>query len=43
MFIIKRAKQTADIINIDRNIPTIYDERLLEICYGENEGRLHNK
>ncbi len=39
---LKRAKQTADIINIDRNIPVIYDERLLEICYGENEGKLHN-
>lgn len=39
---LKRAKQTADIINIDRNIPIIYDERLLEICYGENEGRLHD-
>ena len=39
---LKRAKQTADIINKDRNIPIIYDERLLEICYGENEGRLHN-
>lgn len=39
---LKRAKQTADIINIDRNIPIAYDERLLEICYGENEGKLHN-
>lgn len=39
---LKRAKQTADIINKDRNIPIIYDERLLEICYGENEGRLHD-
>lgn len=36
---LKRAKQTADIINIDRNIPIIYDERLLEICFGENEGK----
>lgn len=39
---LKRTKQTADIINKDRNIPIIYDERLLEICYGENEGRLHD-
>ncbi len=39
---LKRAKQTADIINKDRNIPIIYDKRLLEICYGENEGRLHD-
>ena len=39
---LKRANQTADIINKDRNIPIIYDERLLEICYGENEGRLHD-
>lgn len=39
---LKRAKQTADIINKDRNIPIIYDDRLLEICYGENEGRLHD-
>lgn len=37
---LKRAKQTADIINIDRGIPIIYDERLIEICYGENEGKL---
>ncbi len=39
---LKRAKQTADIIKTDREIPTIYDERLLEICYGENEGKLHD-
>lgn len=37
---LKRAKQTADIINIDRNIPIKYDERLIEISYGENEGKL---
>ena len=40
---LKRAKQTADIINIDRNIPIIYDDRLIEICYGENEGKLHDE
>ncbi len=40
---LKRAKQTADIINIDRNITITYDERLLEICYGENEGKLHDE
>lgn len=40
---LKRAKQTADIINKDRNIKIIYDERLLEICYGENEGKLHTE
>ena len=39
---LKRAKQTAEIINIDRNIPIIYDERLIEICYGEIEGKLHD-
>jgi probable phosphoglycerate mutase len=37
---LKRAKQTADIININRNIPIIYDERLLEIDYGEIDGKL---
>lgn len=39
---LKRAKQTANIINEDRNVQIIYDERLLEICYGENEGNLHD-
>lgn len=33
-----RAKQTADIINEDRNIPVIYDERIIERDFGEFEG-----
>ena len=33
-----RAKQTADIINEERNLPIIYDERLTERYYGEFEG-----
>lgn len=40
---LKRAKQTANIINEDRNVPIIYDDRLLEICYGENEGKIHDE
>lgn len=35
---LKRAKQTASIINEGRNIPIVYEKSLLEICYGENEG-----
>ncbi len=35
-----RAKQTADIINEERNIPIRYDERLIEMCYGEYEGKI---
>ncbi len=40
---LKRAKQTAEIININRNIPILYDERIIEIDYGENEGKLHDE
>lgn len=40
---LKRAKQTANIINEERNVPIIYDERLLEICYGENEGKIQDE
>ena len=35
---LKRAKQTADIINSDRNISIIYDERIIERDFGEFEG-----
>ena len=35
---LKRAKQTAEIINRDRNIPIIYDERIIERDFGEFEG-----
>lgn len=34
-----RAKQTADVINEDRNIPIIYDERIIERDFGEFEGK----
>ena len=35
---LKRARQTAKIINRDRNIPIIYDERIIERDFGEFEG-----
>ena len=34
----KRAKQTAEIINQDRNVPTVVDERIRERRLGELEG-----
>lgn len=36
---LQRAKQTADVINKDRNIPIIYDERIIERDFGEFEGK----
>lgn len=36
---LKRAKETAEIINETRNLPIIYDERLEERCFGEYEGK----
>lgn len=33
-----RAKQTAEIINEDRNLPIIYDDRIAERDFGEFEG-----
>lgn len=35
---LKRAKQTAKVINKDRNIPIIYDDRIIERDFGEFEG-----
>ena len=35
---LKRAKQTANIINKDRNIKIIYDDRIIERDFGEYEG-----
>lgn len=35
---LKRAKQTADIINENRNIPIIYDDRIIERDFGEFQG-----
>lgn len=35
---IQRAKQTAEVINTDRNIPVVYDERIIERDFGEFEG-----
>ena len=35
---LKRAKQTAEVINKDRNIPIIYDDRIIERDFGEFEG-----
>ena len=35
---LKRAKQTAEIINKNRNIPIIYDENVIERDFGEFEG-----
>lgn len=40
---LKRAKKTAEIINENWNIPIIYDDRLIEICFGENEGKLRDE
>lgn len=34
-----RARQTADVINRDRNIPIIYDERIIERDFGEFESK----
>lgn len=33
-----RARQTADIINEDREIPIVYDDRIIERDFGEYEG-----
>ena len=35
---LQRARQTAETINKDRNIPIIYDERIIERDFGEFEG-----
>ena len=35
---LQRAKQTAEIINKNRNIPIIYDQRIVERDFGEFEG-----
>ncbi len=39
---LKRTKQTLDIILDDRNIPVIYDERIIERNYGKFEGTIKN-
>lgn len=36
---LKRTKQTAEVINKNRNIPIIYDEKILERDFGEFEGK----
>ncbi len=33
-----RAKETAEILLKDRNVPIIYDDRLMEMCFGIYEG-----
>lgn len=33
-----RAKQTAEIVLEGRNIPIVYDDRLMEMCFGVYEG-----
>ena len=35
---LKRARETAEIINIGRNVPVIYDETIAERDFGEFEG-----
>ncbi len=40
---LKRCRQTAEIINQNRNIPVLFDERLVEISYGEIEGKLRSE
>lgn len=37
---LKRAKETAQAINSDRNIPIIYDEQICERDFGEFEGTI---
>ena len=37
---LKRAKQTAEIINKNRNVPIIYDDRIIERYFGMIEGVL---
>ena len=39
---LKRAKQTAEVINKGRNIPIVYDDRIVERDFGEFEGK-HTK
>ena len=36
---LQRAKQTAEVINTGRNIPIVYDERIIERDFGEFEGK----
>ena len=38
-----RAKQTAEIVLEGRNIPIVYDDRLMEMCFGVYEGLLCNR
>lgn len=40
---LKRAKETAEIINRGRNIPIIYDDRIAERDFGEFEGLLRSE
>lgn len=40
---LKRAKQTAEIINAERKIPLKLDESLIEIQYGKMEGKFSNE
>ncbi len=35
---LKRARQTAELVTVGRNIPTIIDDRIAEISFGEYEG-----
>jgi len=35
---LKRAKETAEILLRDRDVPIIYDDRLMEMSFGEYEG-----
>lgn len=37
---LKRTRKTAEIIHQNKKVPILLDERLLEISYGEMEGRL---
>lgn len=40
---LKRARHTAEIINEVKNIPLIFDDRLIERNYGKIEGEVFNK
>lgn len=39
---LRRARETADILLKDRNIPILYDDRLMEMGFGECEGEKFN-
>ena len=37
---LKRAKQTVEILLRDRDVPVVFDDRLMEMCFGSSEGEV---